>query len=129
MTAILAVLLLAMSPDVSTLLGEWTGESKCVGNSPACHDEQNVYVITPPRTGGAVFVTGYKIVNGQRIEMGSSDYQWDDKARRLFWDFTSGTIHRRWEFTVTGTKMDGTLTLLPDMTVVRRASLTKTTKR
>jgi hypothetical protein len=125
MTAILAALLLAMSADINALLGEWTGESKCIGTRPACVDEQNVYVITPPHAGGAVFVTAYKIVNGQRIEMGASDFQYDDGAHSLFYEFTAGTTHGRWEFVVTITKMDGTLTLLPDRTIVRRASLTE----
>ena len=29
--------------DDSKLFGDWTGESKCVGSNPYCHDEVVVY--------------------------------------------------------------------------------------
>jgi len=118
-------MLLLGTGDVSALLGEWTGESICVGNRAACGDEQNVYVLKPSPSAGRVFVVAYKIVNGQRVEMGESDYRYDEQTHRLTWEFTAGSTHGVWEFLVTGTTMQGTLTILPDKVVVRRASLTK----
>jgi len=118
-------MLLLGTGDVSALLGEWTGESICVGNRAACVDEQNVYVLKPSPSAGRVFVVAYKIINGQRVEMGESDYRYDEQTHRLTWEFTVGRTHGVWEFLVTGTTMQGTLTILPDKTVVRRASLTK----
>jgi len=112
-------------PGVSALVGEWSGESKCVGNRPACVDEQNVYVFQPSSSTGMVHVIAYKIVDGKRVEMGQSDYHYDDQAHRLTWEFTVRTTHGLWEFVVSGTTMQGTLTLLPEKTVVRRVTLQK----
>jgi hypothetical protein len=117
-------LVLTAAPQAQTLAGEWAGESKCVGNRGACVDEQNVYVIAP-KTDRLVFISAYKIVNGERVLMGESDYQYDTQTHRLTWDFTANGIHRRWEFVVTATTMQGTLTVLPDQTVVRRVTLAK----
>ena len=49
MAVLLAAWLLALSADVSAVLGEWTGDSQCVGERPACVDEHNVYVMTRSR--------------------------------------------------------------------------------
>ena len=124
---VMATLMMLGAADVSALVGEWSGESKCVGNRPACVDEQNVYVLGPSSSTGTVHVLAYKIVNGKRVEMGQSDYQYDDQAHRLTWEFTVGTTHGLWEFVVNGATMRGTLTLLPDKTVVRRVMLQQET--
>ena len=110
---------------MNALFGGWTGKSTCVGDRPACRDEENVYVLQPSSAAGAVHVVAYKIVDGQRVEMGQSDYRYDDQARRLAWEFTAGATHGVWEFIVSGTTMQGTLTLLPEKTVVRRVILSK----
>jgi len=120
-----ALLVLLGAADVNALVGEWTGESRCVGNRAACVDEQNVYVLKPSASAGTVFVVAYKIVNGQRVEMGESDYRYDEQTHRLTWEFTAGSTHGVWNFVVRGTTMQGTLVLLPDKTVVRRVTLTK----
>jgi len=112
---------------IGTLLGEWTGESKCVGNNrPAWRDEQVVYVVKPAEAGqNAVSIAAYKIVNGERVLMGTADHKYDEATHRLSYEFTVNATHGRWEFTVDGASMTGTLTVLPDNTVVRRARLTK----
>jgi hypothetical protein len=125
MAWIAAFLLTLGMADASALFGEWTGESKCVGAQPACKDEQNVYVLTPSSEAGAVHVVAYKIINGERVEMGQSDYRYDDRTHHLTWDFTAGTTHRVWDLVVTGTTMQGALTHLPDKTVARQVTLRK----
>jgi hypothetical protein len=122
---VMAILLMLGAADVSALVGEWSGESKCVSNRPACVDEQNVYVLGPASSTGTVHVVAYKVVNGERVEMGQSDYRYDDQTHRLTWEFAVGTTHGLWEFTVSDAVLQGTLTLLPDRTIVRRVTLHK----
>jgi hypothetical protein len=121
----IAILLVFGAADVRALVGEWSGESKCVGNRAACVDEQNVYVFGPSSSNDTVHVIAYKVVDGKRVEMGQSDYRYDDRTDRLTWEFTTGTTHGLWEFVVSDGTMQGTLTLLPDKTVVRRVTLHK----
>ena len=100
------ILLLVNAADVSAVVGEWIGKSVCVGNRAACVDEQNVYVFTPSASAGVVDCTAYKIVNGERVEMGRADYRYDDRTHRLTWEFKTGTTHGFWEFVVSGTTME-----------------------
>ena len=110
----------------SDLVGNWIGESICVGNRPACHDEQVIYRITKaPDASGNVTITADKIVNGKPELMGVLDFKYDSEKRTLVCDFTRGDTHGLWEFTVNGNTMEGTLMVLPDKTLVRRVKVKK----
>lgn len=116
----------AVNDDGSSLVGNWTGESLCVGNRPACHDEKVIYRIAKaPDEAGNVTITADKIVNGKPESMGSLDFKYDREKQTLTCDFTRGTTHGLWEFTISGTTMEGTLVTLPDKTVARRVKVKK----
>ena len=108
------------------LVGNWTGKSICVGNRPACHDEQVIYRITKaPDPAGKVTITADKIVNGKPELMGVLDFKYDSEKQTLVCDFTRGNTHGLWELTVKGNTMEGTLMVLPDKTLVRRIKVQK----
>ena len=58
---------------LDSLYGDWTGESKCVGNNPSCHDEVVVYHVTLSKEGPAkVHLAADKIVDGKLTQWASS---------------------------------------------------------
>ena len=108
------------------LVGNWTGESICVGNRPACHDERVIYRIQKaPDPAGKVTITADKIVNGKPELMGVLDFKYDSEKQTLVCDFTRGNTHGLWELAVKGNTMEGTLMVLPDKTLVRRVKVKK----
>ena len=112
--------------DGAYLVGDWIGESICVGNRPACHDEKVVYRIAkPPDETGKVIIAADKIVNGVAEEMGVLEFKYDSAKQTLTNEFTRGNTHGLWELTVKGDVMEGTLTILPDKTIGRRVKLKK----
>ena len=54
----------AVNDDGANLVGNWIGESLCVGDRPACHDEKVIYRIPKaPDEAGNVTITADKIVS------------------------------------------------------------------
>src|ERR1700730_45903 len=85
---------IAITDDGSSLVGNWTGDSICVDNRPACRDERVVYRIAkPPDSSGNVAITADKIVNGKPELMGVLDFKYDSEKRTLVCDFTRGNTH------------------------------------
>jgi hypothetical protein len=112
--------------DGSKLVGNWSGESICVGYRPACHDEKVVYrVVKFPEKPGVFVITMDKIVDGKPETMSVLDFKYDAGKKTLVGEFTRRSTHGIWEFTVKGDLMEGTLTILPDKTVGRRVKVTK----
>jgi hypothetical protein len=112
--------------DVSQLIGDWTGESICVGNHPACHDEKVVYHISRSKDEpGKVIIAADKIVDGKPDPMYVLDFKYDAEKRTLVGEFSNSRYQGVWEYTVKGKTMEGTLTLLPGKTVVRRVKIKK----
>lgn len=115
-----------LADDGSKLVGNWTGESLCVGNHPACHDEKVIYHIAkPPDATGTVTITADKIVDGKPEPMGVLDFKYDGEKGTLVGEFTNARYHGLWEYTVKGNTMEGTLTLLPAKEIVRRVKVRK----
>lgn len=118
---------LAQSPDArnsadaqSTIAGIWRGNSTCMVKGSPCHDETNVYRISPVAgKPGMVTVDGSKVLDGREIVMGtSSDWKYDAQKHTL--DSSNGAIH----FTIDGNKMEGELKL-QDGTLYRVIHLKK----
>src|SRR5438477_9370336 len=65
---LILVLLLTMpfsAAQTTSLAGDWTGESICVGDNPSCHDEKIVYHISiDPTDPTKVKIAADKIVDG-----------------------------------------------------------------
>jgi len=108
------------------LLGDWTGESICVGNNPSCHDEKVVYHISRSSAGGGkLTLKADKIVDGKPEEMYVLDFQYDAGKQMLSAEFQNARYHGLWEYIVKGNMMEGTLSLLPAKTIARRIKVTR----
>jgi hypothetical protein len=123
MVLLLTVALQALS--LTSLAGEWTGSSICTGARAACNNESVVYDMRA-RDSEIMHVAAYKIVDGKRVLMGESDYTYDAEHRTLTSNVTNGSLHIVWVLTIAGdTAIAGTLTLMPERTLVRNLTLTK----
>ena len=126
-----ALVLLLFAPgvvraQVSSLTGDWTGESICVGEVGACQDEQVIYHISVDRFDATkVKIAADKIVNGKPEFMGDIDLKFDARINTLTGELTSPRFHGVWEFTVKGNMMWGTLSLLPERRIGRQIRVTK----
>lgn len=113
--------------DLAKILGDWSGESICVGgNNPNCNDEQVVYHITPSKTDAKkLTLNADKIVNGKPEPMGELEMTYDPARQTLTCDLQNPRFHMLWEFTIKGKQMWGVLYLLPERTVGRNIRVTK----
>lgn len=105
------------------LVGDWTGESKCTGNNPSCHDEVVRYRFSPIQgEDKKVHLAADKQVNGEWELMGEFDFTIDSAKNTLTAEFTIPRTDGRgvWSFTVAGDKIDGTLTMYPENEIGRR---------
>lgn len=112
--------------DGSNLVGDWSGESICVGNHPACHDEKVVYHITKLSDGEGKFrLAADKIIDGKPEQMYALDFKYDSAKSTLTGEFQNARYHGLWEFIVKGDTMEGTLKLLPEGEIGRRIKVKK----
>ena len=103
------------------LRGVWRGHSTCVVKSSPCHDEVNVYRITPIAGRPNWYtVSADKVVDGKEVEMGSGEWRYDNGKRTLTGELPRGVITLKLD----GDKLEGTFTL-PNKTVLRRITLKK----
>jgi hypothetical protein len=104
-------------------IGTWAGSSTCVGDRPACKNESVVYRIVSLGDGAATKVRLYgdKVLDGRRVPMGALDFVVN--GARLSCEFTIGSTHGLWEFTVAGDTMEGTLVMLPERDLGRRVAV------
>ncbi|HVF67242.1 MAG TPA: hypothetical protein VM914_06250 [Pyrinomonadaceae bacterium] len=116
------------SDSLSKVLGEWEGESVCVGkNRPACKNEHVIYHITKKDGDEADAVTMHadKVVNGKPEEMGVLDCKYDAAESSLTCEFNVNGTHGVFEYAIDGDEMEGTLKLLPAGTLGRRIKVRK----
>ncbi len=112
--------------DRNKLVGNWSGESTCVGNRLACHDEQVVYRIAlTPNQPDKVTITMEKIVDGKPDTMAVLDFTYNSNKGTLINEFTRRPTHGLWEFTVNTNVIEGTLSILPEKSSGRRVHVTK----
>src|SRR5437763_6306516 len=103
----------AHAQPVSSLVGDWSGESICVGEIGACHDEQVVYHISVDAADATkVKIGADKIVDGKPDFMGDIFLKYDAARNTLIGNLESPHFRAVWEFTVKGNIMWGTLSLL-----------------
>ncbi len=112
---------------LSDIVGDWTGESICVGVVGACHDEKVIYHFSISKSDPQkLTLAADKIVNGRPEPMGEFDFTYDSANQILTSEFQNPRYHLRLEFTVKGNMMWGTMVSLPEKKVVRQMRVTKT---
>jgi hypothetical protein len=110
--------------DAPKVAGTWTGESICVGNRPACKNEEVVYRFVAA-AGRTDLFTLYadKILAGERVPMYKLDFVYDAPQRTLSAEFTRRQTHGLWRYQLSGDVLEGTLVLLPGKEVGRRVKV------
>jgi hypothetical protein len=112
----------------SALFGDWSGESKCVGTNPSCHDEVVVYHITRSKSDPKkITIDADKIIDGKPDFMGSFECDYDAAKQILTSEFTIPRTGGKgvWLFKIDGEKIDGTLTIFPENEIGRKVKITK----
>ena len=115
----------ARGQQPSSLVGDWTGESICVGNNPSCHDEKVIYHVSLAGEPDKIKIAADKIVDGKPEPMGVIDLKYDASKQTLTGETQTARYRLWWEFTIKGRRMEGTLSLLPDQTIARRIKAQK----
>jgi hypothetical protein len=118
----------AQGGEISGLVGDWSGESICVNKKkfPACNDEQVVYHVTVAQgKTDTVIIAADKIVNGKPEAMGTFDFVYDARKQTLTSEFKNDRVHIIFELAVKGDLLEGTLSTLPERTLVRRIKIKK----
>jgi hypothetical protein len=115
----------AQGQERNSLVGDWTGESICVGNNPSCHDEKVVYHVSVGDEPDKIKIAADKIVDGKPAPMGVINLKYDASKQTLTGETQTPRYHLWWEFTVKGNLMEGTLSLLPDKTIARPIKVQK----
>jgi hypothetical protein len=114
--------------EISKLVGNWSGESLCVNKEkfPACNDEQVIYRVSiAPGKPDTVTITADKLVNGKPETMGTFDFVYDAKKQTLVSEIKTYRRPLIIELAVKGDLLEGTLSTLPDRTLVRRIKVKK----
>src|ERR1043166_1631348 len=107
-----------------SVVGSWRGDSTCVGNRPACRNEDVVYRIEAiAGEPDAVLWFADKIIDGKREATCMLKFKYDEARGTLSGEFTRGQTHGLWEFKIDGDTMEGTLVLLPDKMLGRRVKV------
>ena len=123
----LSVSPMSYAPQTSSIIGDWSGESICVGEIGACKDEQVVYHIAISKSDGQKFtMAADKIVNGKPEPMGEIEFTYDSANHVLTGEFKNARNHLLIQYTVKGNMMWGTMMLLPERRVVRQMRVTRT---
>jgi len=117
-----ATAVLGSTPEQrASLAGSWAGSSICTKVRPACNDEKALYHFANDGTDSdRVQVTASKIVDGKEDVMGTLQFEVNYKARTL-----SASNHGLWSFSWEGSRMTGTLKMMPSGDVVRNITLQK----
>ena len=102
------------------IIGTWTGQSICVGNHPACKNEDVVYrFVAVPGKVDTFILYADKILNGERVPMGKLDFNYDATKGTLTGEFTKRQTHGIWRFQISGDALEGDLMLLPNKDIGR----------
>ena len=72
-----------LSTADSLFSGVWKGSSICQVKNSSCHDENVVFYISKANKNNVLEVNGNKIVNGEEVEMGKIQFQYDLKTKQI----------------------------------------------
>lgn len=118
---IIAVLATALLPQPDgALIGDWRGDSICVVRPSSCVDEKALYHVKKLGQTDRYSLQADKIVNGEPVNMGTTDCVFAPEKQTLTCELPKGEIH----LALRGTHLEGTMNL-PDGTLWRNISLAK----
>ena len=109
----------AAKPD-DALVGDWRGDSICVVRPSACVDEKALYHVKKLDQPNRYSMQADKIVNGEPVNMGTTDCVFAPEKQALTCTLPKGTI----DLALHGARLEGTMTLT-DGTLWRNISLAK----
>jgi hypothetical protein len=131
----LLLLLLPAIPASSTaqdaspkaIKGVWRGTSICVNleAAPACKNEEVIYEFreTTPPVSGKLNLNADKIVDGKAVPMGEFEVVWVPAEGAWSSEIQTPRVHALWSFKQPKSdELAGTLVLLPDRTLIRKAA-------
>jgi hypothetical protein len=116
---IIAVAIATTTAD-DALVGDWRGDSICVVRPSACVDEKALYHVKKLGQPDHYSMQADKIVNGEPVNMGTTDCVFASEKKRLTCELPKGAIH----LALRGTQLEGTMNLA-DGTLWRNISLSK----
>src|SRR5262245_18765661 len=99
------------SSDISTLVGNWSGESICADKQkfPGCNDEQVIYrVVQSADKANTVTITMDKLVNNKPETMLVDDFVYDAQEHILTSEYKNSRVHLIIELAVKGDLIEGT---------------------
>jgi hypothetical protein len=104
-----------------------SGTSICVNfeAAPACKNEEVIYEFreTTPPVAGKLDLRADKIVDGKVVPMGEFDLVWVPAEGTWSCEIQTPRVHALWSFKQPrDDELAGTLVLLPDRTLVRKAA-------
>ncbi len=117
----------AQDANAKAILGTWRGTSICVNleAAPSCKNEEVIYEfreVTPP-VAGKLNLKADKIVDGKVVPMGEFDLAWVSAEGAWSCEIRTPRVHALWSFKQPGgDELAGTLVLLPDRTLLRKAA-------
>jgi hypothetical protein len=108
----------------AAVLGTWEGESRCKVSDSACRDEHVIYeIVRDQKSVGGLRIDGYKVVAAKKQFMGPLQCKYEEKNKKL--ECTADIPRKnRWEFTVSGDVMTGTL-VVDEGTLFREIRVTR----
>ncbi len=116
---LIAVTLAAQAPT-SSPIGSWEGESVCQVPKP-CTTEHVIYEIKPG-AGGQFTIAADKVVNGERLSMGTLTCKWSASEKKLACPLDEARTPGDWVFTLDGDTLTGTLTVRDGNKLFRKVS-------
>ena len=82
-------------------------------------------IVATPGKPNAVTVNADKVVDGKRVPMGALDFTLDADGGGWTTEISTPRVHAIMRLAVSGTRMHGSMTLLPSKAVVRKMELQK----
>jgi len=90
----------------SLFYGVWKGSSICQVKNSSCHNETVVYYISKTNKDGVLEIKANKIVDGQEVDMGKFQFQYDPKTKQITSISQPNAI---WKFKREQNTIEGTL--------------------
>ena len=115
---LIVAIVLATTTASDALVGDWRGNSICVVRPSSCVDEKALYHVKKLGQPDRYSMQANKIVNGEPVNMGTTDCVFASEKQTLTCELPKGVIH----LTLNGTRLEGTMHLA-DGTLWRNISL------